>query len=260
MPSPGCRTGGPAPLARRSRRVDDPTTIVDRASTPVADRTWTPSTVMPFVDPRSSTVTPCGPTPTNTWLRLSASSSTTRPVVGARPTTTPGGDSGRLRPASGPPTTTRSSTGRGPCPRGRGAGTSPEVTATDAPCRSGGMPDDGVGRQHLPPAAQPRHRLAEVLGQGGAEVGDGRPGRPLDDDVDRPGPAAGHVHGERHLHGRHRRKPDRRRGRVIHRSASRRAKTRDVGFSIAERSLVGGGVRPGRRGRGCRPHARGRGA
>ena len=157
VPSPGCRAGGPGPPVLRSRRVVDPITIVDVASTGVTASTGDPSTTTPLVEARSSTVTPLVPTATWRWLRLRDSSSTTRPATGARPTATPGGDSGWRRPASGPPTTTRSSTERGSgtsvvtCARPAGV----VVTRPDAPCSRGGIPTTPSGGSTRPPSSGP---------------------------------------------------------------------------------------------------------
>ena len=62
VPSPGQRTGGPGPEARRSRSVVEPTTTVERTSMAVTPSMRAPSTATPLVDPQSSTVTPCDPT------------------------------------------------------------------------------------------------------------------------------------------------------------------------------------------------------
>ncbi len=143
VPSPGRVTGGPGPTVRRTRSVVAPTTTVERASTVVTPCTRAPSTNTPLVEPQSSTLTPLGPTPTKRWHRLRDSSATTSPSSTARPRCSPGGTSGRLRPASGPPTTTRSR--RPAAPAVGGAGAPPgwvatEVTATEAPSSSGGIP------------------------------------------------------------------------------------------------------------------------
>ena len=165
VPSPGQRIGGPTPAARDRRNVVEPTTTVDRTSIAVTPSARTPSTTTPLVDPQSATVTPFDPTATVTCRRLSASSWTGRPHPGARPTVTPGGRSGCLRPASGPPTTTRSRTPAASTGGGVTGRLTCGATDTDAP---GGV---AASRRRCPaePAARSRSATAPAP-RGGRQV------------------------------------------------------------------------------------------
>ena len=172
----------------------------------------------PLVDPQSSTVTPCGPTPTNDVA--AAQGLVVHDETGRRRPAHRDTGRGQRAAAAGIRAADHDEVehGRGSAPRPRGwAASAAWPTATDAPCRSGGIPTTASGASTCPrqlSRGTGSPRCSARAAQSSAAVDRHRP---LDDDVDRAGPASGHVHGEGHLHGGHRRKPDRRRGRVIHR-------------------------------------------
>ena len=239
---------GPPPAAAAGSTTRPRPSTGRRPSSRTATRT--PSTVTPLVDPQSSTVTPCGPTPTKTWLRLRDSSSTTRPAAGraAHRDARRGqrAAAAGIRAADHDEVEHRARRRRRP--RAARPSASPGATDDGRTVQERRHPDDGVGRQHRPRqlsrgTGSPRCSASAAHSSAAVDrtdhstttsTGWGRRrgtctvsvismaatvGRPTDD--------AAELSTGRHLGG---------------------AQTRDVGFSVAERSLVGGGVRPGEEG------------
>src|SRR6478672_5125555 len=136
-PSPSsCTAAGALPGTRRTTVLEPRTTrlpVVRGRGRPARE---SPSTTVPLVEPRSSTVTPACRTVTRAWRRDRSGSSMRIAASAPRPTTWSPGGSRCTCPQSGPPTTCSSSTPGTP-ERSRMPGSS---SVSSAPASSGGLP------------------------------------------------------------------------------------------------------------------------
>ena len=124
-----------------------------------AAATRTPSTSMPFAEPRSLIRRPSGVTVSTAWCRETDGSSTRIVADPARPTTWSPGRRGYLRPLSGPPTTSAVNTPACSPRRLEPALSSEPVATTRQPWSRGGSP-------HLASASRTREPTRSAASSG----------------------------------------------------------------------------------------------